>query len=101
MAQPVLSAGALADLDDLLDYLACEAGSRVAANYRRDLFHLFELLTDAPALGAPRPSLGRRVRVSVVAPYLVIYRLDGKTPTVLRILHGRRKISGAMLRQRG
>jgi plasmid stabilization system protein ParE len=57
MARPVLSFAARRDADQVLDYLSREAGPSVATKYRRSLLHLLDLLTDNPALGAPRPSL--------------------------------------------
>jgi toxin ParE1/3/4 len=99
MPQPVLSPAALRDFDQILDYLIQEAGPNVAAKYRRSFMHLFALLGDHPALGASRSRLGRQVRLAVIAPYLVLYRYQRDTVTVLRILHGRRRITGAMLRR--
>ncbi len=53
----------------------------------------------ADASAGPRPSLGPNTRVAVVAPYLFIYdyTLDDDTLTLLRILHGRRNVSRALL----
>ncbi len=46
-----------------------------------------------------RPKLGAHIRVGVVVPYLVIYRhaSGDNTVSILRILHGRRKITGKLL----
>ena len=98
-AQIVFSRAASRDIEIILDYLTREAGPGVAANYRRSMLRLFALLADHPALGAPRPKLGRSVRMCVIAPYLVLYRRVGGVVTVLRVLHGRRRISAAMLRR--
>jgi toxin ParE1/3/4 len=97
VSRPVLSRAALKDIDAILDHLSREAGDRVAAKYRLALLRLFGLLGDRPELGAPRPELGRDVRMSVVAPYLVLYRHAAGATTILRVLHGRRRITGAML----
>lgn len=95
----VVSPAALNDIEAILVYLAREAGETVAAKYRRELLRIFALLGDQPALGARRPELGRGVRLSIVAPYLVLYRYIHETVTVLRVLHGSRRISAALLRR--
>jgi toxin ParE1/3/4 len=94
MTRPVLSPQ---DFDEILDHLTREAGQAVASKYRRALLHLFDLLDDQPALGAPQRKLGRGVRMGVVAPYLVLYRYTGDAVTVLRILHGKRRITPRLL----
>jgi toxin ParE1/3/4 len=98
-ARVVFSRAALNDIDALLIYLTRETGEGVAAKYRRSLSRLFAFLGDQPGLGAPRPKLGRGVRMRVVAPYLVLYRHADEMIAVLRVLHGRRRISAAMLRR--
>jgi toxin ParE1/3/4 len=56
-------------------------------------------LAEHPDSGAPRPALGANIRIGLVSPYLIIYEHDAKpdTVTILRIVHGRRKITGALL----
>jgi hypothetical protein len=50
-------------------------------------------------VAARRVPLGQNIRIGIVSPYIVIYRNDdvSNTVTVLRIVHGRRRISGRML----
>jgi len=48
----------------------------------------FQLVLDFPESGAPRPELGRGVRIVPVDNYLVIYRVDERGPLVLRVVHG-------------
>ena len=72
-------------------------GSR---DYREQIRAFYRLLLDHPEIGAPRPLLGRNIRIGVVRPYLIIYRSAGDTITVLRIVHGRRKLAGAMLHKK-
>jgi len=97
-AEIVVSAAALNDIESIIEHLTREAGPNVAAKYRRELLRIFALLRDQPGLGARRPKLGRGVRLTIIAPYLVFYRHDDRTATILRVLHGRRKISAALLR---
>lgn len=94
MNQCVLQVQARADLNGILQYLHIEAGKKVALKYAAAFDACFARLETFPGLGAPRPGLGTGVRISVVAPYLVFYEFDEATDvvTVLRIVHGRRKI---------
>jgi len=93
-----ISPRAQSDLSSILEYLAREAGIWVARDYREQIRSFYQLLRDHPEIGAPRPALGRDIRIIVVRPYLVIYRRSGNTTTVLRVLHGRRKLAGVMLK---
>jgi toxin ParE1/3/4 len=96
-----ISQHAQADFAAIIEYLAKEAGMWVARDYREQIRAFYRLLRDHPEIGAPRPRLGRNIRVGVVRPYLVIYRYAGEGVTVLRIVHGRRKLAGTMLRKGG
>jgi toxin ParE1/3/4 len=99
MTRIVIAATADADTDAILTSLAARAGRRTAARYH-DLFErLYDHLTYHPASLPRRPALGSRIRIGIVAPFIVIYEYDeaNDTVTVLRIVHGRRKITGRML----
>ncbi|MCI0468272.1 MAG: type II toxin-antitoxin system RelE/ParE family toxin [Beijerinckiaceae bacterium] len=99
MARLAFTASSTADLDGILSDLNVKAG-RHAANLYGDRFRKnYDRLADHPASGAPRPTLGPNVRIAVILPYIVIYRYIGAEDlvTVLRIVHGRRKIAGRLL----
>ena len=100
MTRVIVSAQADDDLAEILQYLTAEAGPRVALDYRERFRAFYRILSDHPDVGPARPGLGRRVRIGVVDPYLAIYRHDRDAVTVLRIVHGRRRITGAMFRSR-
>ncbi len=53
----------------------------------------FRLIVDFPEAGSPRPELGRNVRIVVVGNYLVIYRVDERSPQILRVVHGAMDLS--------
>ncbi len=99
MTRVAVSADARQDADEILAYLEREAGTMVALRYAIRLRDLIRRLSDHPEIGARRPNLGRGVRVLIVSPYLVIYDYTSKhdAVTLLRILHGRRKITASML----
>ena len=100
MAEVVFSPQARVDLADILDYLTEEAGASTAVKYRAQFRELTQQLSEFPESGAPRSRLCRLVRLSVVPPYVVIYRYVHATDTVVvaRILHGSRRITPRLLR---
>jgi toxin ParE1/3/4 len=99
MARVILSDLAADDQAAILRDLNAKAGAQTAIKYRSLFSRLFDLLADHPGIGAPRPSLGRQVRIGIVLPYLVIYRHSESddTVTILRIVHGRRNITRALV----
>jgi toxin ParE1/3/4 len=100
MARVVIASSADADFAEILVDLAAKAGWRTASKYNELFEKLYDRLADYPQSGPPRPALGQSIRIGVVTPYVVIYRNeDDNTVTVLRIVHGRRRITGKMLRE--
>lgn len=94
MARVIVSPYALADQDDILRYLAREAGLPTAEKYHAAFRALLLRLADFPGLGALRPGLGYAVRIYTIDPYVVIYEggQDSDTAIVHRIVHGHRDI---------
>jgi len=103
MARLIVSAAASSDQTEILSDLHEKAGARTAARYRALFGELFDLLEIHPEIGARRPALGIGVRIGIVPPYSVPYRYDALTDTVaiVRLLHGRRHITRAMLGEAG
>jgi toxin ParE1/3/4 len=99
MARVVVTSAADADTCEIQTYLARNAGAVVASRYTMLFERLYERLAEYPDSGALRPALGHNIRVGVVAPFIVMYRheRDADTVTVLRIVHGRRRIAGNLL----
>jgi toxin ParE1/3/4 len=99
MARVVVSIGA--DRYCLHSDGSCsQGGAPIAAKYLFEFESLYERLADHPDSGLPRPSIGEDVRIGIVSPYIVIYEHDPANDivTIFRIVHGRRKITGALLR---
>lgn len=99
MARLIVSIRAKRDTADIVAYLAAEAGRSTAIKYL-DLFDdLYNTLARFPESGAPRPKLGKAVRISLMAPYIVIYEYAAETDTVivLRVVHGSRRITAKLL----
>ena len=92
MARLVVSPEAHGDLVAIIELLTEKAGAPVAQRYRRDLERLMDRISDFPASGASRPSLGDGVRIGVVTPYVLIYQTRDETVRVLRVLDGRRDL---------
>jgi toxin ParE1/3/4 len=99
MARVVATEVALGAEAAILADLVSKAGYRVAEKYNSLLDRLYGLLADHPAIGPRRPSLGSRVRIWIVAPYIVIYELNESEDivTVLRIVHGNRNVTRSLL----
>jgi toxin ParE1/3/4 len=99
MARIVITASAAADSAAIFDYLNATAGRATVIKYRALFSKLYERLAYHPHSGPPRPALGPNIRIGVLSPYIVIYghAEDGDTVNVLRIVHGRRQITGKLL----
>ena len=99
MAKVVFTAAADADAAAIFDELNAKAGKPTVIKYRGLLRRLYENLADFPDLGPPRPKIGRQIRIGIVSPYIVIYRYAkaANVATVLRVVHGRRRITGKLL----
>ena len=99
MARLIITASADSDTASILDDLADKAGVSVAARYNADFDALYRRLERFPESGSLRPALGRFVRIGLVSPYTIIheYIASDDALTILRIVHGRRRITRRML----
>lgn len=102
IARLVFTALADADSAEIFVDLAATASAKTALRYDSAFERLYDRLSTFPESGALRPALGEHLRICVVSPFVIIYRyLPGDdTLTVLRIVHGRRRISGLLLTRR-
>ncbi len=87
VAEVKLSAASRRDLANIDEYGAQQFGDDVADAYSRGLKDAFLLLADVPFAGEARPDYGRGVRCIVHRRHRILYRVDGDTVFVLRILH--------------
>lgn len=99
MARIVIAGPADADSAEIVRDLTAKAGEVVADRYEAEFAALYRRLELFPESGSPRPALGLVVRAGVVAPYVVIheYNETDDEVTILRIVHGRRKITRRMV----
>ncbi|HAH11604.1 MAG TPA: hypothetical protein DCL54_10895 [Alphaproteobacteria bacterium] len=99
MAEVEVTEPAIADIAAILEHLEARAGRTIADRYTQGFIDAYDRLAQFPEQGAPRPRLGMDVRLLMVPPYNLLYRYDGNLDLVrvLRVLHGRRKISRKMV----
>ena len=100
MAQVIFTAAADSDAATIFDDLYAKAGKPTVVKYRALFKKLYDDVAAFPDSGAPRPRVGAQIRIGIVSPYVVIYRHTeaDNSVSVLRIVHGRRKITGKLLR---
>jgi len=100
MTQRIVHDPAVADLNEILDYPAMNAGKAVALRYAMAFQKAFDRIVEFPASGAPRPKLGPDTRLVIVQPYLIFYDYLAAQDSVhvLRILHSRRNITKLSLK---
>jgi len=99
MTRVIITSPADADIADILADLFSEAGQAVAEKFNFRFESLYDRLADHPDSGPPRPKLGPHIRIGLVPPYVVIYRhVEGDdTVSVIRIVHGRRRLTRKLL----
>jgi toxin ParE1/3/4 len=99
MTRLALSTQAYLDVEGSLTDLTVKAGPLIAAKYDGIFERIYDRLVEHPNSGARRPILGENVRIAVAAPFIVIYKYgeESDVVTVLRIVDGRRRISGRLL----
>lgn len=99
MTRVLVTPRAEADIDEMLERLSALAGITVAERYANDLQAIYERLEMFPAIGAPRPRLGRNIRIAMLEPYIVFYRYsaDEETVTIARVLDGRRNVTRRLI----
>lgn len=100
MTEVTVAPQARSDLIRIVDHLASVASPATAGRWNDRLWATIDGIAHFPGTGAPRQRLGRNIRIKVVRPYIVIYghELGSGTAHVLRVLHGRRKITRKLLR---
>ena len=97
MRKVIVSPAAVEDLGTIWSYVAerdLAAADRLVDRIEQALGRLAEF----PGMGHRRVDVtDRAYRFLVVRPYVVAYRHDETTLTVVRVLHGRRDVRRAMI----
>jgi len=91
-----ISKRADADVDSIWQYIARD--NPPAANHVEEALHAaMRMLAEFPGLGHRRSDVANTAyRFWTVNPFIIAYRLDGDTITVIRVLHGARDFRGRL-----
>lgn len=85
-----LSSRADADLESIWQYVARD-DPRAADRLEERLHAAMQMLAEFPGVGHTRPDVANpQYRFWTVLSYLIAYRADQDTVTILRVLHGAR-----------
>jgi toxin ParE1/3/4 len=98
MGELRFSPAAAKDLEKMAEDITAAAGARVALDFIARLRKSLETLADQPAAGRRRTGLGAGVRSWAIWPYAAFYRPSGSVAEIIRIVHGRRRITRRLLR---
>ena len=101
MARIIITPGASGDLQEIYADLTTEAGISTAARYRRRFDSLYEHLALYPESCPRRPRLDPKARIGIVSPYVVLYAysIADDTATIVRVVHGSRRITRKLFRE--
>ena len=91
-ARILRSIGAKADLAGIWSYLA-ERSPQAADRLTKEIEQQIERLADFPEIGPQRPEIRPGVRVLVSGNFLVLYKFEGQTVFIIRVVHGARDLS--------
>jgi toxin ParE1/3/4 len=87
VARVKLSAAARRDLAKIDEYSLEQFGDEVASAYSRGFNDVFGLLGELPLSGQARPDYREGTRCKMHKSHRILYRVDGETVLVQRILH--------------
>jgi toxin ParE1/3/4 len=90
-ARIVRSIAAKTDLAEIWSYLA-ERSPRAADRLLKEIEQQIERLAEFPEIGPQRPEIGTGARVLTIGNYIVLYRFDGETVAIMRVVHGARDL---------
>lgn len=101
MATVAIASQAGRDTRAILRDLVDQGGFARAQDFAAAIVGLQNRLGTFPRAYSTRPSLGEQIRLAVIAPYVVLYRYDEISDHVLllRVVHGRRHITDALLKR--
>ena len=88
----LLRPAARADLATIWNDGAASWGVERADRYVDSLFVLFDLLVEFPEMARERLEFAPPVRIHPSGTHLVIYRLEGQSVDVIRILHAHQNL---------
>lgn len=87
-------ASASRDFDEIFDYLAAEAGAKIALRVIARIRERCREVASLPGLlGRARPELRADIRSLVCGSYVVFFRYDAKLMEVVHVVEGHRDLA--------
>lgn len=87
------------DLEAIRDVGVQEFGAEAAERHLLGFERHFALLRTHPFAGQKRPEFALGIRSLSHRPHRLLYRVDGDTVLIVRIIHHRQDVRGAMREQ--
>lgn len=87
-----LTAGAEADLDDIIRHIAREADREVAVRFAQRIDDELTKLAHIGHSGVSREWVSPGLRLTTIGDYCVFFRLTPSETIIVRVLHGHRDI---------
>lgn len=100
MAQLRFASAAAQDLQKVSEDIKSARGEQFALAFVSRLRRSLEGLADFPRMGRLRSRFGSGVRSWASPPYVAFYRQSGSDIETIRIVHGSRRITRALVRDR-
>lgn len=95
MTTPLFSPRAVADLEQIFDYIVQDKPA-AAERFVRTLKEKCETLARFPLIETPREHLAPALRAFPFGSYVIYYRPEANTVRIERFLHGARDIDSLM-----
>lgn len=96
MADLRLTPAARRDLELIREYGTAEFGAEVARQHLQGFARCFALLRRYPLAGEARPEFDLAIRSLSHRPHRLLYQVDGNRVLIVRILHYRQDVHGAL-----
>ncbi len=87
-----LSHAAEADIDQIIDHIADEAGVEIAARFAARIDTELATLADLGHSGVSREWVSPGLRLTTIGVYCVYFRVTRSETLIVRILHGSRDV---------
>lgn len=87
---------ALEDLKGIVRYIAAD-NPAAAVRFRDELYEKFGVLAQNPRIAPERPDIAPGLRYLPYGNYLIFYLLEQNGITVVRVLHGARRLTPELI----
>jgi toxin ParE1/3/4 len=92
VAEIILSQAARVDLAEIGEYGEAQFGRDAADGYQNDIERAFDRLASYPRSGEAKPAWGNKFRCLICNRHRIVYRVNGTTVEIFRILHHSRDV---------